>query len=205
MATPTGTVTTTVATSDALSVAAAAYRTQRALVRRIAAEAAKAWRQIDVRFLDHSWFANVGPRLFGIVAAGQFLAASSADRYVDRVLAAEGLATDAAGETVARALSAVASDGRPLDSLLYTAVIATKAGVGRGLTERQALQSGLMTLDLITRTQVQDAGRVGTSVATAARPEVTGYVRMLTPPSCSRCVVLAGRWYRWDAGFARHP
>src|SRR5690606_23965723 len=31
------------------------------------------------------------------------------------------------------------------------------------------------------------------------------YVRMLTPPSCSRCTVLAGRWYRKNAGFARHP
>lgn len=32
-----------------------------------------------------------------------------------------------------------------------------------------------------------------------------GYIRMLTPPSCSRCVVLAGRWYRWNKGFERHP
>jgi hypothetical protein len=28
---------------------------------------------------------------------------------------------------------------------------------------------------------------------------------MLTPPSCSRCAVLAGRWYRYNAGFDRHP
>jgi hypothetical protein len=32
-----------------------------------------------------------------------------------------------------------------------------------------------------------------------------GYVRMLTLPSCGRCVVLAGRFYRWNAGFLRHP
>lgn len=31
-----------------------------------------------------------------------------------------------------------------------------------------------------------------------------GYIRMLSLPSCSRCALLAGRWYGWNAGFARH-
>lgn len=38
-----------------------------------------------------------------------------------------------------------------------------------------------------------------------ARRHVAGYVRMLVPPSCSRCVVLAGNFYRFNAGFERHP
>ncbi len=32
-----------------------------------------------------------------------------------------------------------------------------------------------------------------------------GWIRMLTPPSCGRCAVLAGRWYGWNEGFQRHP
>lgn len=32
-----------------------------------------------------------------------------------------------------------------------------------------------------------------------------GYVRMLTLPSCPDCIILAGRWYRWNDGFERHP
>lgn len=51
---------------------------------------------------------------------------------------------------------------------------------------------------------VQDAGRAAESVSTAVRPRV-GHVRNLTPPSCSRCVVLAGRVYRYSDGFQRHP
>lgn len=31
-----------------------------------------------------------------------------------------------------------------------------------------------------------------------------GYIRMLNLPSCSRCALLAGRWYGWNAGFKRH-
>jgi hypothetical protein len=42
-------------------------------------------------------------------------------------------------------------------------------------------------------------------VRMAVTPSVTGYVRMLNPPSCSRCVVLAGKFYRWNEGFERHP
>lgn len=51
---------------------------------------------------------------------------------------------------------------------------------------------------------VQDAGRAAESVAVATRTEI-GWVRQLTPPSCSRCVVLAGRIYRYSDGFLRHP
>lgn len=51
---------------------------------------------------------------------------------------------------------------------------------------------------------VQDAGRSAEQVATSMRPH-TGYVRYLSPPSCSRCAVLAGRVYRYSTGFLRHP
>lgn len=51
---------------------------------------------------------------------------------------------------------------------------------------------------------VADAGRAAESVATTVRPR-TGYVRYLSPPSCSRCAVLAGRVYRYSQGFQRHP
>jgi hypothetical protein len=32
-----------------------------------------------------------------------------------------------------------------------------------------------------------------------------GHVRYLSPPSCQRCAILAGRWYRWSDYFKRHP
>jgi len=51
---------------------------------------------------------------------------------------------------------------------------------------------------------VQDAGRAAEQVAATVHPNV-GYVRLLTPPSCSRCAVLAGRVYRYSTGFLRHP
>lgn len=59
--------------------------------------------------------------------------------------------------------------------------------------------------DRLIATLVQDAGRTAMSVAGAVRPAVTGHVRYLNLPSCSRCVILAGRVYRYSDGFQRHP
>jgi hypothetical protein len=50
----------------------------------------------------------------------------------------------------------------------------------------------------------QDAGRAAQEVAIVARPNIA-HVRHLNLPSCSRCVVLAGRVYRYSIGFLRHP
>lgn len=53
--------------------------------------------------------------------------------------------------------------------------------------------------------EVQDAGRSAAQVEFSTRPEWTNYVRMLTPPSCGRCAILAGRIYRDLEAFERHP
>ncbi len=37
------------------------------------------------------------------------------------------------------------------------------------------------------------------------RRQKLGWVRMLQLPSCSRCAILAGRWYAFNKGFQRHP
>lgn len=52
---------------------------------------------------------------------------------------------------------------------------------------------------------VNDAGRTASLVDMGRREAVTGYVRSLNPPSCSRCAILAGRVYRYSTGFQRHP
>ena len=99
----------------------------------------------------------------------------------------------------------VAGDGRPVESLLYEPASGVKEAIGQGLSVQDAMASGRSSLGLMVATAVQDAGRAAVSSAMVARPKVTGYVRMLNPPSCSRCAVLAGKHYKWNAGFERHP
>jgi hypothetical protein len=58
--------------------------------------------------------------------------------------------------------------------------------------------------DRLIASLVTDAARASESVNIAVRPRV-GYVRYVSAPCCSRCAILAGRFYRWSAGFKRHP
>ena len=53
-------------------------------------------------------------------------------------------------------------------------------------------------------TQVADASRLAIGVGVAVR-EQTGWARMVNPPCCQRCAVLAGRVYSHSQGFKRHP
>lgn len=53
--------------------------------------------------------------------------------------------------------------------------------------------------------QVKDAGRAAFQAELVATKTHQNYVRVLTPPSCKRCTVLAGRIYRDLDGFSRHP
>jgi hypothetical protein len=60
-------------------------------------------------------------------------------------------------------------------------------------------------LEQIVAAEVQDAGRSAAQAEIVVRPDWQNYVRLLTPPSCKRCTVLAGRIYRDLDGFLRHP
>jgi hypothetical protein len=115
----------------------------------------------------------------------QGYAARDGAASVGAMLAEQGIDSPPVAEVVTSALVGMASDGRPLGSLLTQA------------TTSQAL-------DLMAVTQVADAGRVSAGVAIATRPRV-GWTRMVNPPCCARCAILAGRFYRWSAGFQRHP
>ncbi len=179
------------------------YRHQQRLTVATLAATRAAWQAMTPQF-DASW-PRVLRRLLMVLAAAQLAAARSATAYVPAVLEELGIDATTAGEPSPRRLVGTASDGRPLGSLLYTAVIASKRAVGGGAAPVQALDAGRRWLDVATWTQVADAARQATSVGIAARPAVTGWVRMVNPPCCKDCAVLAGRHYRWSDGFERHP
>lgn len=161
------------------------------------------WRRLDPNNLDASW-RRFGPRLLLLLASAQERAAIRALAYVPAVLEEQRITALPAGDININPLVGVASDGRPLDSLLYEPVIRTKQLVGEGAALASAMGSGLASLETIISTQVMDAARTATGLGVASRPRI-GYVRQLVTPSCARCVVLAGKYYRWNAGFDRHP
>lgn len=63
----------------------------------------------------------------------------------------------------------------------------------------------MASVEQLIASEVQDAGRSASQVEIVGRPDWQNYVRMLTPPSCARCAILAGRIYRDLDEFQRHP
>ncbi len=177
------------------------YRSQQRLAVLTVAAARRAWSRMGEDF-DRSW-AQVAPKLVVLSAAAQLSAARAGAAYVPAVLAETGQPNDPMGEVNPRAFAGTAADGRPLDGLLYGAMVEAKVASGQGLSPSLSLARGGRWLDMATQTLVADAGRQATGVGIAARPRM-GYVRVTNPPTCSRCAILAGRYYRFNTGFQRH-
>jgi hypothetical protein len=153
--------------------------------------------------LDGSW-SRIVSRLTLAVASAQLGAARAGAAYVPATLGAIGQDVPAVAQVRPEGFAGLASDGRPLDSLLYSAVVRTKLSLGTGAAMPDALEAGGKWLDTLVKTQVADAGRGAAGVAIAARPKV-GWTRLVGVPCCQRCAVLAGKWFRYNEGFQRHP
>lgn len=162
------------------------------------------WQGVDRSDIRGSWRAQLGG-LLTLLAAAQQAAAEEADPYLEAVLAEQEIEAEAEGAIRPDEFAGLASDGRPLESLLEQPVVATLTAIQAGATVARAMATGQGTLEMILGTQVADAGRTADGAALTARPPTGGYVRMLVGKSCSRCAVLAGKWFRWNAGFRRHP
>lgn len=86
------------------------------------------------------------------------------------------------------------------DALLNSVAFTTEVNTMLAMLD----SAGETGFDQLVESLVQDAGRSAESVATTVRPNIW-HVRYLSPPSCGRCAVLAGRVYRYSDGFRRHP
>ena len=179
-------------------------REQRRLTRDAVAEVRRLWRKMGDDF-DRSW-RSVGPAVLTVTNATQHRLAENAGAATVEVLEQTSAARLPApeGRVNPRALVGVAGDGRTAAGLVFGAVTKAKASVGAGLTERQALLSGLAWLTMATTTLLADTARAGESVGMATRGTVS-YVRVVQPGACARCAILAGATYKSKDAFERHP
>lgn len=138
------------------------------------------------RAARRAWDLGQARALTATIATLQAQAARESMRAVETMLAEQDIDAPAEAEVAPSGFAGVASDGRPLGTLLEQA-------------------DSSLALETMTITQVADVGRIAAGVATTVRPRVQGYIRTVGPSCCSRCAVLAGRFYRWSSDFKRHP
>ncbi|MFF7982290.1 hypothetical protein ACFZDK_24700 [Streptomyces sp. NPDC007901] len=189
--------------TDPLVLAGRHLAQQRRIAATTMAAALREWGMLDAGQLRASW-SSVGPRLVAVLTSGQLAAATGADDYIDGVADAED-AGGAEDRVNPSAFAGVAADGRPLDTLMLRPLFTTFEAIKAGSGTQQALGAGRGLLATIIRSEVADAGRGAVGVGIAGRRTIQGYVRVVQPPACARCVILAGKEFGWNKGFQRHP
>ena len=147
-------------------------------------------------------YARVEPALLAVLFTAQERVADGALAYVPDVLgdAAPAPLYESAGSRFV----GVAGDGLPVASMAYGAVVQAKIAVAQGLEVAEALARGGRHLTLSAGTMLSDTGRAAEKVSGGAH-RVKLWTRMLNPPSCGRCVILAGKTSRQSEAFDRHP
>lgn len=162
------------------------------------------WRRVGDDF--SAGFLNVAPQMFEVMNTAQVRIAENAQVYIPEALAATGQSKydKPSFDVNPQTFMGYAGDGLPTETLAYGAVTHAKTAIGKGSTVAEALSAGGQYLSLAVGTMLSDTRRGMEGLESASRP-VTGYVRMLTPPSCGRCVILAGKRSRKSQAFLRHP
>lgn len=186
-----------------LPQAAVSYqRSQRLLAITLAAVARRQWAGMGDDF-DATW-PTVRSRLVAVTTMGQMAAARLAEPYLHDVLAETGQPDAPVARLVTPTFAGTASDGRGLPGFLDGAVVAAKRARSE-MDTNAALAVGGRWLEMASETMVADTARSAVITGITVRVAIDGYVRVTGGDPCSRCAVLAGKFYRFSTGFFRHP
>lgn len=177
-----------------LGDADAYYADTSLLDRQAVAMVMRLWSSVAVGDISASWV-RLLPQALAVLTAADTVAAEIADPYLTQIVDEDGLGRVSPGGMV--------RDG--LRDMLYLPAIEAKTAIGHGLAANLALDLAARKLSTYAHTRVADTARLAVATGMATRPSVTGYYRRLRPPSCARCSILAGKFFKWNAGFRRHP
>lgn len=150
-------------------------------------------RQWDRMDTIDDW-SEIRERVTVLTAAGQ-------KQVAERAITYTAAALDVAPVVDATPLIGVASDGRKLDTLLYSSV--ARARQVHTATADQ-MEFGRKWVAALAHTMIADAGRAAGGMQITATPGAR-WVRAVRPPCCQRCAVLAGKDADWNDAFERHP
>lgn len=163
----------------------------------------RAWSGVAAGDISGSWQRSLSS-LLPVVEGIQLNAAISGSEYGSLSLAELGKYVPPTDFVDPSAFTGYDPNGRPLRGLLESPAYTAKRWIGDGYEPDAAIEAAGRRLDIILRSIVADAARQAASVDLAVRPGV-GYVRVIVGETCRDCIVLAGKWFRWNKGFKRHP
>lgn len=188
-------------------------RKQRQLTRLVDVAVKRLWRRMKGRNWERAWRDDIGPQVEAVITTGQSAAANASSVYIENALAELDMPVDVPTELNPDAFAGITGGGIDVESAAYQAVVeAAQAqyvtdneGLLDTLVAERSLQVGEDYLTELAASMMADAMRAAEEVAMAQRPWVAGYVRIVEMGACSRCIILAGKFFLFNEGFLRHP
>lgn len=166
-------------------------------------QASARWRLMGPRF-DSSWM-SISAAVVALLSESQRELAARAQVYTPAVLAQTGQRVpDVDFELDPEQFAGVAGNGVATETALSAVTIRAKQAVEQGRTPQGALVAAGQWLSMGVNTLLADTMRSAEATTLATYP-TGGYIRVVSSSACIRCVVLAGKWFRWNTGFDRHP
>ncbi|WP_225870472.1 hypothetical protein [Corynebacterium silvaticum] len=154
-----------------------------------------------------TWFEIYAEEFTKRVAEAQLEAASIAIGSVDTALALQGYDGTPLGHASPEAFTGITGSGQPIMGLAYAQGLRVTEAIDNGATDIERAKiwkySG-QVLQMATQTAISDASRIAKLTNLIARPRTT-WVRIVRPPCCARCAILAGKRGGAGLGFQRHP
>ena len=172
----------------------------RAALRELRTEVMPRHRPMDI---DH-WQRTRGLDVIRVITQAQQDNAALVSVTHGMTLTGQGYQLEPLGHIRPAGFAGIMPDGDPLDMIPAAVSNRVRERLATGSTPLRAWQAGGELLATIVQTALSDSSRMAKMVAGLATPR-TLYVRILTPPSCPRCAVLAGKRGFWDKPFKRHP
>lgn len=182
--------------------AVAHYQQQQIIVAAAALDAGTLWDSVGDDF--DQGYAAIAPDLFATVAAAQKRAATSGVEDFPVILDEQGIDATQLDRINPDRFAGGTPDSRPLEGLLQGSVYHAKDAVLAGGTVAEALKDSRTWLQRTVMDAVRDADRQAMQGSLATTKVRTTWTRMLNPPSCKFCAMLAGKVYRWNQGFQAH-
>lgn len=164
----------------------------------------KTWKGVDPRRVRDSWN-RTNADFLTLFATLQTRAASDAMDSSTLMLAEQGdyVRPDGIANPLAFG-TGFAPSGIDLESYFDIPVTRTLSAIKSGMGESDAMTAGRATLRQMAMQAIEDTSISAMGVSITQRAGV-GYVRVESPDCCPRCAILAGKYFRHNNDFLRHP
>lgn len=161
------------------------------------------WRLMGPRF-DSSW-STISAAVVALLSESQRELAERAQIYTPAVMLQTGQRVPDVDYVLdPEPFAGATGNGVATEVALGSVTIRAKQAVAAGRSPQGALVEAGQWLAMGVNTLLADTMRAAESTTLATYP-TGGYIRVVSSSACIRCVVLAGKWFRWNKGFSRHP